>query len=344
MDRTITIYDIAREAGVSSATVSRVLTGSSNVSQGKRESVLRLVDKYQFRPSTVARGLSLTRTHTIGLVVADIRNPYYAALAVEIEKAAGEIGLTVLLCNALNDRALEAKNLERLCGQRVEAIIQIGCSADDRETDRDYAALIRRVTRTTPYVTTSRIDGAPCGVVTIDCAEAVRQVFDLLVSLGHDRIALAGGRDNVRSTHEIFQHYLYFLGRHGLELREDYVLEGSYSQQGGYKCMRRLLETPCPPTAIIAINDYTAVGVLQAAAEQNVFAPRDFSLVSFDNTFLADIVRPRLTSVDYSYELFGSKLLNAALRMAERGAPDGIELIHPKLVVRDSCAAPKAVK
>jgi DNA-binding LacI/PurR family transcriptional regulator len=339
MEKSITIYDIAKEAGVSSATVSRVLTGSTNVSEAKRSVVQRLVEKYQFKPSTVARGLSLTRTHTLGLIVADIRNPYYAALAVEVEKAAGAIGLTVLLCNALNDRALEAANLERLYAQRVEAIIQIGCSADDRDADPEYAALVRRVTQTTPFVTTGEIDGAPCGVVAIDYADAMRQVFTLLVSLGHERIALVGGRDSVRSTHEIIQRYLYYLGRHRLDLRDEYVLEGNYAQTGGYQCMRSLLALPCPPSAVIAINDYTAVGALKAAAEQNRSAPRDFSIVSFDNTFLADITMPRLTSVDYAYASFGEKLLNAALRMIETGAPGETSYIHPRLVERDSCAA-----
>lgn len=340
-EKTTTIYDIAKEAGVSSATVSRVLTNSANVSRDKREAVERLIEKYQFRPNTLARGLSNTRTMTLGLIVADIRNPYYSALAVECEKAASRLGYTVLLCNALSDRDLEDQNLEKLYDQRADAIIQIGCRADDLISDPDYVAHVNRVGRTIPFVTTGKLDGVQHGRVSIDFAAAMGQVFDYLVSLGHTAIALIGGRKQVRSTYDMWQHYIYLLGRHGLTLREEYVLDGDYSDEGGYRCMNELLGLEAPPTAVIAINDYAAVGALKAASERGYKVPGDISLVGFDNTFLSEIVTPRLTTVDYQYPDFGRKLVNAAVYAIEHGRSAEECLIHPRLIVRDSCARPK---
>ena len=130
-NKTITIYDIAREAGVSPSTVSRVLTNSANVRSEKKEKVQALIEKYNFKPNALAKGLADTKTRTIGVLAADIRNPYYAALFVSIEKAARETEYTVLLCNSLGVTDTEKELLGKLQEQRVDAIIQLGGRVDD---------------------------------------------------------------------------------------------------------------------------------------------------------------------------------------------------------------------
>jgi DNA-binding LacI/PurR family transcriptional regulator len=157
-EQEVTIYDIAQEAGVSPATVSRVLTNSARVSESKRLRVEEVIRKHDFRPNAVARSLS-TSTRLLGLMTADIRNPFYAALAVECEKAATEKGYTVLLCNMLNDKDVEVAHLEKLSAQRVEAIIQIGCRVDDLATDPSYAARVNRVAKNIPFVSSGKLDG-----------------------------------------------------------------------------------------------------------------------------------------------------------------------------------------
>jgi DNA-binding LacI/PurR family transcriptional regulator len=337
-EQDVTIYDIAREAGVSPATVSRVLTNNAKVSAGKREQVEEVIRRRQFRPNAVARGLS-TSTRILGLMTADIRNPYYASLAVECEKAAHERGYTVLLCNIFNDKELEDAHLEKLCAQRVEAIIQIGCRVDDLVSDPAYVEHVNQVTRGIPFVVSGKLEGADCFIVKIDHGESMKLVMDHLVSLGHRDIAFFGGTQRVESTTEKLQQYSYFLGAHGLSLKGEYIREGNYARSGGYDCMKRLLRCPRIPTAVIAVNDYSAIGAMEAVYEQGLSIPGDISIISFDNTFLCDSVQPKLTSVDYNYPEFGKLLVETAFMAVGKREVPKIQYIKPRLVIRNSCAA-----
>jgi DNA-binding LacI/PurR family transcriptional regulator len=333
----LTIYDIAKEAGVSPATVSRVLTRNARVSDEKRAAIEGLIQKYDFRPNAVARGLSTT-TKILGLMTADIRNPYYAALAVECEMAANERGYTVLLCNILSDNALEDAHLEKLYAQRVEAIIQIGCRVDALVPDPAYVEHVNRIARTIPFIVSDKFDGADCFSLRIDHEEAMKMVMEYLFSLGHRDIALFGGRKTVHSTYEKWRQYIYLLGTYGLRFREEYVQDGDYSEAGGYACMGRLLACKHRPTAVIAINDYSAVGALRAAYDGGLSVPQDLSIISFDNTFLSEVTRPKLSSVDYNYPLYGKTLIDLAIRAAEGEKLSREQFIKPHLVIRDSCA------
>jgi DNA-binding LacI/PurR family transcriptional regulator len=342
----VTIYDIAREAGVSPATVSRVLTSSARVSPARRNAVERVIREHDFKPNAVARGLS-TSTRILGLMTADIRNPYYATLAVECEKAASEQGYTVLLCNAFNDKALEEAHLDKFYAQRVEAIIQIGCRVDDVNSDPAYAARINRIARTIPFVITGKMDGADCYSLRIDDYEAMKMVVNHLVALGHREIAFFGGEKRVKSTYDKWQQYIYLLGAHGLSFRDEYIQEGDYTESGGYDCLKRLLDCPRIPTAAIAVNDYSAVGALRAAHERGLSIPQDMSLISFDNTYLSEVVFPKLTTVDYSYPEYGRELVGIAIRAVQREPLPRLQFIKPRLVIRNSCAnrpQPKVVK
>lgn len=343
-DRVITIYDIAREAGVSPATVSRVLTGSARVSQARREAVLALVEKYNFQPNAMAKSLSDTCSRIIGLLVADVRNPFYAELAVACEVAAGRQGYTVLLCNAFGDPAAEERHLEKFMAQRVDAIIQIGCRVDDLVADPAYVDIINRIAQTTPFVSTGVLDGAAMHTVGIDNAEGLRLIFEHLQSLGHERIAMIGGRLSVRSTYDKWMRYIYLLGEKGIPPHPQYVQEGDYSFEGGIASMKRLLALKERPTAVIAINDYTATGALTALSEAGLRVPRDISLISFDNTNLAKITNPGLTSIDYGYDKLGEGLVDTALCLIRGEQVEREVRVTPTLIVRQSCGAPHARK
>ncbi|MDR1970839.1 MAG: LacI family transcriptional regulator [Treponema sp.] len=339
VEQGLTIYDIAREAGVSPATVSRVMTNNARVSQAKRIAVERVIAKYDFKPNALARGLS-TSTRILGLMTADIRNPYYATLAVECEKAANEQGYTVLLCNAFNDKALEDAHLEKFYAQRVEAIIQIGCRVDDLVSDPAYTRHINRIAPVIPFITTGKMDDADCYSLRIDDGEAMKIVMDHLVSLGHREIAFFGGEKRVKSTYDKWQQYIYLLGVHGLSFRDEYLQEGDYNESGGYDCFKRLLNCQRIPTAAIAVNDYSAVGALRAAHEQGLSIPASLSLISFDNTYLSEVVIPRLSTVDYNYPDYGRELVDLAIRASRREPLPRLQFIKPRLVIRDSCAPP----
>lgn len=336
-NRAITIYDIAKEAGVSAATVSRVLTNSARVRPEKKKRVLELVEKYNFKPNALAKGLSDTRSKVLGIMSADIRNPYYAELFVACEQAAREAGYTVLLCNTLGETQREEDMLQMLKVQQAEAIIQIGGRVDDLVSNVEYVELVNQVMATTPVIITGKLDGTQCPMVRIDSMETMDLLMDHLLSLGHRRIAVIGGRMNVLSTYEKFLRYKQILKENGIPFEEDLISrDGAYDEVSGYELMNQMFEKGVLPTAVIAVNDSTAAGVMRSIIEHGYQIPGDISLVSYDNTYMTEITIPKLTSIDYNYEEFGRKLVETAIAAIEGREVSYLNTVTPKLVVRES--------
>lgn len=335
-NKSITIYDIAREAGVSAATVSRVLTNSANVRPEKKEKIQYLINKYSFKPNALARGLTDPRSKVIGIIAADVRNSYYAKVFVACEMAARERGYMVLLCNSLGDTEQELTQLEMLYGQRVGAIIQLGGRADDLVSNVDYVETVNQMTNNIPLVVTGKLDGTMCYQVQIDAMKAMDLLMEHLIDLGHKQIALVGGRMDVLSTFEKYQRYRQILKNYQLDYVEEYVKGGGYDFETGFKRMNELLECDPMPTAVVAINDYAAAGVMRSAMQHGLRIPEDLSVASYDNTDLAELLNPKLTSVDYHYEEFGRSLIDTAIKAADGAAVPRIQLVTPELVVRES--------
>lgn len=335
----ITIYDIAAEAGVSASTVSRVLTNSANVRKEKKEKIQAIIDKYNFKPNALAKGLSDTKSKLIGMVSADVRNPFYSAVYVACENAARAMGYRMLLCNSLGEGDREIDMLHMLQQQRVDAIIQLGGRVDDKVTDLEYAKEAKQIVSTTPMVVTGKIDGVKCHRVTIDAVEASTLLTEHLIQLGHKKIALVGGRLEVNSTYDKYVTYRKILEEHGIPFREEYVVTGAYNHETGYNGVKKLLGLKEIPTAIICINDFSAAGVVRGITELGFKVPTDISVVSYDNTYITDLVLPKLTSVDYDYETFGRVLVETAIDAVEgKKVPEFIP-ITPHLVVRESSGA-----
>lgn len=342
-NKSITIYDIAKEAGVSASTVSRVLTNSANVRSEKKEKVLALIEKYNFKPNALARGLADTKTRTIGVLAADVRNPYYASLFVACESAARAKDYTVILCNSLGETAKEFELLGKLQEQKVDAIIQLGGRGDDLASNIEYVELINQIMAKTPVVVTGKLDGTRCHVVRIDAMKAMEILMDHLLELGHERIALIGGRQDVLSTFEKHQRYKQILKEHMIEYDSNLVAEDSaYDFDSGYRQMNEMLKKGVRPTAVIAINDFSAMGVMKSINEYGLQIPEDISVVSYDNTYMAEMAMPRLTSVDYNYEEFGRKLIDTTTAVIEGRKAGQLRMVTPTLVVRGSSGpAPK---
>lgn len=335
-NKAITIYDIAREAGVSPATVSRVLTNSANVSKGKKEKVQSLIEKYDFKPNALAKGLSDTQSKVIGIIVADVRNSYYADVFVACENAAREVGYTLLLSNSFGSMEREIQHLDMMRQQRVDALIQLGGSVDAVVSYEEYTRKVQQITTTIPMVVTGKLDGAMCYEVQIDLDRATDFLMDYLFGLGHERIALVSGRHDVLGTHIKRQRYEELLEKHGIAYREEYVVEGSYDFESGYFGMNQILELADLPTAVITINDYVAAGAVRSAAEHGYRIPQDISVVSYDNTQLSELLTPRLTSIDYNYEKLGKMLVSTAIAAASGITEPRNQKIMPRLIVRES--------
>ena len=334
--KTITIYDIAKEAGVSASTVSRVLNGSASVRKEKKERIQKIIEKYNFKPNALAKGLSDTATKTIGVIAADIRNPFYASLFVACELAAEKAGYSVVLTNSLGVKEREVNQLDYLMQQRVDAIIQIGGRVDDLVTDDFYAEKLRDICKTTPVVVTGKIDKAPVYSVAIDQTRAMDIIMEHLIDLGHEKIAMVGGLMRVVSTYNKYNSYVGNLKKHGIKVRGEYVINGNYDPVSGYEGTNTLLDLGERPTAIVAINDFAASGALRSIREHNLRVPEDISVVSFDNTYTADILSPKLTSVDYDYDHFGKLLVDTAVSVVKGENVEDAQMVEPRLILRES--------
>ncbi len=342
MSDEITIVDIAKEANVSITTVSRVLNGKGNVNINTKQKVEEIIQKYDYYPNIVAKNLCTPHGNIIGVVMPDVRNPHYANIFVGCEKYANDMGYSLLLCNTLNSSELEEKYYEALIAQRVSAIVHIGGRVDELVSDPAYVEHINRIANQIPIIASGKLDGGDCYFVNIDHRAAIDQVMEYLLSLGHKDIALVGGRGDVISTVQKRFRYQQILAKNGLKYGTSYIAEGNtYDDAGGYSAMQKILAGKIIPTAVIAINDISAIGVIRAIHNHGLKIPEDISVASFDDTYITEITEPELTSVNNNYNEYCKTVMqNADALLKGKRVPRYME-IEPKLVIRNSCCIRK---
>lgn len=333
----ITIYDIAEEAGVSISTVSRVLTGSSGVRASNREKVQKVIDKYNFHPSAVARSLTETKRKVIGFIMPDVRNPYYADLYMACDKIANQNGYSLFLSNTLSDLESELGQIDLMEEHRVDAIILIGGNVDELYSNTKYVEKVNQICTTTPILVIGKLDGTSCPQIRIDAIKSMDIIMDHLLSLGHEDIAIIGGYDGVASSFEKRQRFKQLLRMNQIAVREEFCSNnGGYDFITGYQNMNRLFDDNQIPTAVIAINDSTATGIIQSIQEHGKKIPEDISLISYDNTFICDMVNPKLTSIDYNYDEFAATVIETTIALCKHEDAPLLQLIEPTLVIRKS--------
>jgi LacI family transcriptional regulator len=320
-----TIVDVAARAGVSTATVSRVLSGSQVASVEARERVLTAAEALDYRPSAVARALKLQSTRTIGLVVTDIENPFFPQLVGAIESEATARGYGLLLCNTTDDAERELAALHLLVDRRVDGIIVASSRAMRR-----HGARLRNIGVPVVLVNSGGVNGL-AGIETAQ-RRGGRLAADHLLGLGHRQIAhvtaprsnaaaaarLSGVRDAVRAV----------AGAH-LE-----ILAGDSRVDGGVQAVADL---PPGVTAIVCYNDLTAIGVMRGLRSSGRHVPDDVSVIGFDDIDMARWTDPPLTTVRQPTDLMGRL---AVERVAGGlGVEESLEL-EPELVIRGSTAPP----
>ena len=270
-------------------------------------------------------------------MTADVRNPFYAALFVACEIAAKEAGYTLLSSNSLDIYEDEVKILEKFQEQKVDAIIQVGGSVDDLYTNLAYSEVVNKIMITTPVVITGKLDGTQCHMVKIDDVMIMDLIMDHLFSLEHKKIALIGGSMDVASTVIKSQRYKQNLAKNKIAFDPDLMrVDNSYDAESGYAAMNEVLNSGKQPTAVIAINDFVATGVIRSILEHGLKIPQDISIVSQDNTFIAHAYVPSLTSIDFNYEEYGQKLIETAVAVIEGREIPMLQSVTPKLIIRES--------
>lgn len=334
----MTIYDIAREAGVSASTVSRILTNSAGVKPEKRERVMSLVNKYHFRPNAMAKGLSKSRSKLIGMLCPDVRNPFYSSVFAECEQAAYEAGYTLVLNNTFAEPEKEITFMQRMVEQRVDSLIICGGVVDWNPLPENFRDALEQCSRQLPVVIVGEAAGLNCYQVALDHADGMRQAVRHLAALGHRKIAFLHGHPTISQTQIKLAAFRQTMGELGLDVREDYIVyAGNFDEKGGYKGMSRLLALAEPPTAVIAGNDMMCVGALQAINRSGGSVPEDYSLIGCDNVFLTELTQPHLTSIGLDYRQYGKLMIDTAICAMGEDAVPGVVPFQAELVIKESC-------
>ncbi|HBT46822.1 MAG TPA: LacI family transcriptional regulator [Peptococcaceae bacterium] len=328
----ITIKDVAKKAGVSVTTVSRVLNNSSHpISPETRQRVLEAVAELGFLPNAAARSLQLQETKTIGLMLPDIANPYYPGIVRGIEDVAHEEGYTIILCNTDRSRERTSKYLRVLREKRVDGIIFTGGGVvEDASHDRFFWR------EEIPTVVIGK-HPADFPSVQIDNVGAAKRAVAHLIASGHRHIACITGPEASTTSRDRLKGYREALEEAGLDYHPGLVVTGDFSPAGGYGAVQRLLGQPgLKFTALFTHNDLMAVGALKALADHGLSVPWDVAVVGFDDIPLASYVLPRLTTVAvpvYDLGLTAMRLLRDLLQGREV-AP--VTTLTTELVVRES--------
>ncbi|SEO87800.1 LacI family transcriptional regulator [Amphibacillus marinus] len=327
----VTIYDLAREAGVSTATVSRVIAGNYPVSQGTREKVQQIIDHYNYHPNALARTLSNKKSKLIGFITPAITNPFFSQVFVEVEKSALEKGYSVLLGNSLNDREIEARYIRMLLEQQAEGIILLGGLINDSNPDLERVQeLIAIQKRTKLVMINGSVEGMGNCSISTDEAAGMRLIIDHLVRQGHRKIGLIGGVKGITTTDIKVSTFKAELKKHQLIFRKSWQCYSEYSIEGGEDGFKQLMSLNKEvPTALIGINDMVGVGMIKASKR---YPNQHFAFVGFDDTSLAQTSSPELTSVRHPYEELGKR----AIEMMEANAKAQHVMLAPSLVVKES--------
>ncbi|MFC4710955.1 catabolite control protein A [Enterococcus eurekensis] len=291
MDKqTITIYDVAREANVSMATVSRVVNGNPNVKPATRKKVLEVIDRLDYRPNAVARGLASKKTTTVGVIIPDVSNMFFSSLARGIDDVATMYKYNIILANSDGDSQKEVNVLNNLLAKQVDGVIFMG----HRITDEVRAEFSRSKT---PVVLAGSIDpDQQVGSVNIDYKSAAKDSVNLLAKNGNQKIAFISGAliDAINGQNRLGG-YKEALTENKLTYTEGLVFESPYSFKDGYELVDRLLNSGA--TAAYVTDDELAIGILDGLIDKGIKVPEDFEIITSNNSLLTQVARPKLSSV-----------------------------------------------
>ncbi|MFJ8276598.1 LacI family DNA-binding transcriptional regulator [Streptomyces griseoviridis] len=333
--RAPTIRDVAESAGVSKSLVSLVLRGSDQVRPEKRDAVLRAVRELGYRPNAAARSLSEQRTRTVGVLLNDLRNPWFVDLLDGLNSLLHENGLHMLLADARLNRRTGQDLTGPFLDQRADGLVVIGTLPDPAALD----AVAARI----PVVVAGAHDPVPDGVDVVagDDERGARIATEHLVGLGHRRIAHIAGYGAVGALRG--RGFEETTRAHGIA-GQCPVEPSDMTEEGGYRTTVRLLSRPDRPTALFAANDIASIGAVSAVEELGLRVPHDVSVVGYDNTSISRLRHVWLTTVDSAGHEIGRRAARCLLDRIEHaggpGAPGQRRLTVPSLQVRGTTAAP----
>jgi LacI family transcriptional regulator len=328
-----TMKQVAERAGVSTSTVSHVINNTRVVSEDVRERVLALIAEMRYIPSAVARSLKNDKTQTIGMMIPNNSNPYFAELIQGIEDASFKLGYNIILCNAYDDAEKQAAYLRVLMEKRIDGLILVASGADE-----SLGHLL--ATQNTPMVLVDReVEGVEADFIESDHEQGGYIATKYLLDLGHREIACVSGPIDLLPSRDRVVGYMRALKEAGLKFRLDYLVRSDFTSEGGFNAFRQLLALEHRPTAIFASNDLMAIGGICAASEAKVRVPEELSVMGYDDIALASFSTPRLTTVAQpKYEIGEQTARMLVERIQGAALPPRREKLQTELVVRQSTA------
>lgn len=318
---------IARKAGVSIATVSRVMNGSKPVSSDLQERVFAAVEQLNYKPNSIARSLILNKTNLIGVVVPDVSNGFQARILAGIESYSAQTNYRVIICNVYHNLKYKKNYLSILLDRHVDGIILL------HETGLEEIEAFQKNSRVPLVFASVQTEGSNIPFVGIDEVGAARDAVRYMVGKGHQSVGLIYG-EGTALGHLRRNGYLDALGEAGIEVDYDYMIQTCCGVDEGYEAMGKLLALPQRPSAIFCVSDEMAVGAMNKALDLGLRVPEDISIMGFDDIDLSRVVRPKLTTVHQPIETIGIEAARHLIALIEsKGNAISAPLILPHSIV-----------
>lgn len=326
-----TIREVASRAGVSPTTVSHVINNTRFVSAETRQRVLDAMAELNYRPNVLARSLRRGETRTLGLILPDSANPFFAEIARAIEDSAFTAGYNVILGNSENELAKEQVYVDVLVNKQVDGLIFL--ASGDHSPSLEHL-----VCNGLPVVVVDRrLSGLEVDTVLTDNLQGGLTAARYLLELGHRRIACITGPSNLTPSAERVIGYRRALEEYGLPVDENLIRKGDFHPSSGYLATGELLRQQPRPTAIFICNDMMAIGALRALSEAGLHVPRDCSLVGFDDIELASYITPPLTTIRQDKSALAEAAVELLLgRIAQPDLPARTRILPTQLIERHS--------
>ncbi|MFC5473612.1 LacI family DNA-binding transcriptional regulator [Paraherbaspirillum soli] len=329
-----TMKQVAEKSGVSTTTVSHVINNTRVVSEDVRQRVLTVIQEMRYVPSAVARSLKNDRTNTIGMMIPNNSNPYFAEVIQGIEDASFKLGYNIILCNSYDDPRKQLEYIRVLMEKRIDGLILVS-SGSDSELTRLLAD------EQLPKVLVDReVTGIAADFIEADHEQGGYLATKYLLDLGHRDIACVSGPKDLLPSRDRVTGYLRALREAGVNLHMSWLVHSDFTSQGGYTATQQLLALPNRPSAVFFGNDLMAIGGICAATEAGVRIPADLTVMGYDDIALASFSNPPLTTIAQPKHEIGELTARILVdRIMNEHLPLRRELLQPTLIVRKSTAA-----
>ena len=330
-----TIRDVARQAQVSTATVSATLNSTAYVSPDLKARVLAAVESLGYAPSGIAKSLKTGKTRLLAVIAADVSNPFFTQLTNALEAAAYDRGYSLILCNSDENFERERHHLNLVRAQRCDGLVLSPTGDPDAYKVAGLGSFAM------PTVLIDRVlDFWKADSVTIDNESAAFQATNYLLDLGHTRVGTISGPSHVTTGAGRLAGFRNALAARGVASNQNYLRSGDFREDAAYSAMREMLALKPPPTAIYVANNLMLIGVMRAVAEAGFICPKDISVVSTDDFNWSTAFRPQLTTVRQPVREMGLEAVRLLVdRITRNGAEPARRLVlQPTLIVRESCA------